>query len=94
MMEGFLLFAIAFVASLLGSLQAGPVNLAVLHTTLRQGQRAGLRVAVGGSLPELLYAGLAAAGGERRAVGANKWFSGAGRTYGPGDARCRGVVTA
>lgn len=64
MLEGLLLFAIAFGASLLGSLQAGPVNLAVLHTTLRRGQRAGLRVAVGGSLPELLYAVLAAAGGD------------------------------
>jgi threonine/homoserine/homoserine lactone efflux protein len=52
----FLVSAISFV----GSLHPGPVNLAVAQTTLVQGPRAGLWLALGGSLPEFAYAGLAA----------------------------------
>lgn len=58
-MEILLLFIIAMVASFIGSLQAGVVNTAVLAHTVQRGQAAGKRMAIGGSLPELLYAGVA-----------------------------------
>lgn len=50
---------IATVASFIGSLQAGLVNTAVLTATLRHGADSGRRTALGGSLPEFLYAALA-----------------------------------
>lgn len=58
-MEALLLFVIATVASFIGSLQAGVVNTAVLAHTVQRGPAAGKRMAIGGSLPELLYAGVA-----------------------------------
>lgn len=58
-MEPVLLFIIATVASFIGSLQAGLVNTAVLAHTVQRGPEAGRRMAIGGSLPELLYAGVA-----------------------------------
>lgn len=57
--ENLLLFIIATVASFIGSLQAGVVNTAVLAHTVQRGPAAGKRMAIGGSLPELLYAGIA-----------------------------------
>lgn len=53
------LFVIAAVASFIGSLQAGLVNTAVLAHTIQRGQEAGRRMAIGGSIPEFLYAGAA-----------------------------------
>lgn len=50
---------IATVASFIGSLQAGLVNTAVLTATLRHGAESGRRTALGGALPEFLYAALA-----------------------------------
>lgn len=58
-MEALLLFVIATVASFVGSLQAGLVNTAVLAHTIQRGPEAGRRMAIGGALPELLYAGIA-----------------------------------
>ncbi len=58
-MEALLLFIIATVASFIGSLQAGLVNTAVLAHTVQRGPDAGRRMAIGGSLPELLYAAVA-----------------------------------
>ena len=58
-MDALLLFALAAVASFVGSLQAGIVNTAVLAHTIKRGRDAGRRMAIGGALPELLYAGLA-----------------------------------
>ncbi len=58
-MEPVLLFIIATIASFIGSLQAGLVNTAVLAHTVQRGPEAGRRMAIGGSLPELLYAGVA-----------------------------------
>lgn len=52
-------FVIATVASFIGSLQAGLVNTAVLAHTIQRGRDAGRRMALGGALPELLYAALA-----------------------------------
>lgn len=58
-MEPVLLFLIATVASFIGSLQAGLVNTAVLAHTVQRGPAAGRRMAIGGSIPEILYAGVA-----------------------------------
>ncbi len=58
-MEPVLLFLIATVASFIGSLQAGLVNTAVLAHTVQRGPEAGRRMAIGGSIPEVLYAGVA-----------------------------------
>lgn len=45
--------------SFLGSLQLGIVNVSVMDTTLRKGRKAAFWVALGGSLPEILYCSLA-----------------------------------
>jgi len=52
----FLLFA---VISFIGSLQPGPVNLGVVYYTLHQQKRKAVLLAIGGSLPEILYVVLA-----------------------------------
>ncbi|RYC71432.1 LysE family translocator [Spirosoma sordidisoli] len=57
-----LLFFIVSVISFAGSMHPGTVNLAVVQTTLSQSRRAGLWLALGGSLPEIGYSGLAAGG--------------------------------
>jgi len=57
--DALFLFVIATVASFIGSLQAGLVNTAVLAHTIQRGHDAGRRMAIGGALPELLYAALA-----------------------------------
>lgn len=53
------LFIFAAVASFIGSLQAGLVNTAVLAHTVQRGPAAGRRMAIGGSIPEVLYASVA-----------------------------------
>jgi threonine/homoserine/homoserine lactone efflux protein len=58
-METLLLFLITAATSFVGSLQAGLVNTAVLARTIQAGTREGRKVALGGAVPELLYAGLA-----------------------------------
>lgn len=55
-----LLFGVTLMVSFAGSLQLGPANLAVIHSSLTEGPSASWRTAIGGALPELLYAGLAA----------------------------------
>ena len=50
---------IAAAASFIGSLQAGLVNTAVLATTFRNGPKMARGTALGGALPELLYAAIA-----------------------------------
>lgn len=57
-----LLFALVSLISFAGSLHPGTVNLAVVQTTLSQSRRAGLWLALGGSLPEIGYSALAAGG--------------------------------
>jgi threonine/homoserine/homoserine lactone efflux protein len=56
------LFWATFVISFLGSIHPGQVNMAVLHTTLKRHFGAGLWVAVGGALPEIIYGWLAVTG--------------------------------
>ncbi len=58
-MEAFYIFLIATVASIIGSLQAGIVNTAVLAHTVKRGPEAGRRMALGGAIPEFIYAVLA-----------------------------------
>ncbi|MBP8823030.1 MAG: hypothetical protein KBH07_05265 [Flavobacteriales bacterium] len=58
-MDALLALLVATVASFIGSLQAGLVNTAVLAATLRHGPLAARSTALGGSLPEMLYAALA-----------------------------------
>ncbi|MBK6830150.1 MAG: LysE family transporter [Flavobacteriales bacterium] len=58
-MDALILFFIAAIASFVGSLQAGLVNTAVLAHTIQRGPEAGRRMAIGGAIPELLYAALA-----------------------------------
>jgi threonine/homoserine/homoserine lactone efflux protein len=55
-----LIFGVTLIVSFVGSLQLGPANLAVIHTSLTKGSAASWRTAIGGALPELFYAGLAA----------------------------------
>lgn len=57
-----LLFVIVSVISFAGSIHPGTVNLAVVQTTLNQSRRAGLWLALGGSLPEIAYSALATSG--------------------------------
>jgi threonine/homoserine/homoserine lactone efflux protein len=58
-MDNFLVFLISLLASLLGSLQAGLVNTSVLHTTWQVSTKAGKQMAVGGAVPEIIYACIA-----------------------------------
>jgi threonine/homoserine/homoserine lactone efflux protein len=63
-MEAVLLFFLTSLVSALGSLQLGPVNASVLRRALK-GQFSEARwLAFGGSLPELLYAGVAVYGSQ------------------------------
>ncbi len=61
MMDFILFFFVAFI-SFAGSIQLGAVNLAVIQTTLNRGRTAGILVAIGGSIPEIIYATLALKG--------------------------------
>jgi threonine/homoserine/homoserine lactone efflux protein len=69
-----LFFLVATLASFIGSLQAGVVNTAVLAHTIKWGRHAGRRMAVGGAIPEFIYAGVAFVGAgwlvERLGIGA------------------------
>ncbi|MGA0556873.1 LysE family translocator, partial [Larkinella sp. VNQ87] len=56
------LFGLVALISFAGSLHPGTVNLAVIQTTLTQNRRAGLWLALGGSLPEFGYGALSAGG--------------------------------
>jgi len=58
-MEVLIALLVATVASFIGSLQAGLVNTAVLAAALRHGPARARRMALGGALPELLYAAIA-----------------------------------
>ena len=57
-----LLFLLITAISFAGSLQLGPVNLTVIQYTLNRSFKSGAWVALGGSLPEVLYAWLAVFG--------------------------------
>ncbi|WP_420388407.1 LysE family transporter [Roseivirga sp.] len=50
---------LATAISFAGSVQLGPVNFGTIHTALNKDKKSALRFGFGGSLPELLYCGLA-----------------------------------
>lgn len=52
----FLIFIATTAISFAGSIQLGMVNLTVIQSVLRRNLKEGLWVALGGSLPEMLYA--------------------------------------
>lgn len=58
-MEAVLYLLAAAIISYVASLQLGPVNLRVIQSTIQLNKGYALRVGFGGSLPELLYAGIA-----------------------------------
>ncbi len=55
-------FLLATVISFAGSVQLGPVNFGTIQTALNKDLKSALRFGFGGSLPELLYCGLAIGG--------------------------------
>lgn len=55
-------FFLATVISFAGSVQLGPVNFGTIQTALNKNKRAAILFGFGGSLPELLYCGLAFGG--------------------------------
>ncbi|MBP7512040.1 MAG: LysE family transporter [Bacteroidia bacterium] len=57
MILAYFLFALA--TSFFGSMQPGPVNLSVLHSCLNKQYKKALNIAIGGSVPELIYSFLA-----------------------------------
>lgn len=52
-------FVLALAISFAGSVQLGPVNFGTIQTALNKNKRAAILFGFGGSLPELLYCGLA-----------------------------------
>ncbi len=58
-MNGIIIFLAASLASFIGSLQLGPVNLFVIDTALNKNKNSAYWVAFGGIIPEFIYCGLA-----------------------------------
>ncbi len=58
----FILFFLVALISFAGSIHLGAVNLAVVQTTLNRNLSAGILVAIGGSIPEIIYSSLALKG--------------------------------
>ncbi len=58
-MEAIIFLLASAIISYVASLQLGPVNLRVIQSTIEHNKRYALLVGLGGSLPELLYAGIA-----------------------------------
>lgn len=58
-MKFFIIFFATCLVSFAGSLQLGPVNLAVIRATIQYNLRTGLWLACGGCLPEVIYGFLA-----------------------------------
>lgn len=58
-MDTLLYFVLATVVSYVASLQLGPVNLRVIQCTVEKSKYYAFWVGLGGSIPEILYAGIA-----------------------------------
>lgn len=65
MSEAVFSFIIATIISFLGSLQLGPVNLNVINTAITTNYKTSIFVAIGGSLPEIIYCTLAFWGADK-----------------------------
>jgi threonine/homoserine/homoserine lactone efflux protein len=59
MSESILILFLTTFISFAGSMQPGPVNLAVVQATLNCSFKTGVWVALSGALPEIIYAGIA-----------------------------------
>ena len=59
MLSALLILFTSCLVSFIGSLQLGPVNLFVINSVLFSSKKAAFWVALGGSLPEFIYCGLA-----------------------------------
>ncbi|MCC6838582.1 MAG: hypothetical protein IT230_00340 [Flavobacteriales bacterium] len=81
-MDALIALLVAVAASFIGSLQAGLVNTAVLAATLRHGRNVARSTALGGSLPEILYAGLAFVAANRVLAYTEHWGITPGRISG------------
>lgn len=64
--KSFVIFLATAAISFVGSLQLGPVNLIVIQSVLKRNLQAGLWMALGGCLPEMIYSAAA--------VGAGMWL--------------------
>ena len=71
-MQTLLIFLFVSAISFAGSLQAGVVNVSVVRTVLSKDLKSALWLAVGGCLPEMLYAVLAILGG--MTIQENPWL--------------------
>ncbi|MDX2171998.1 MAG: LysE family transporter [Bacteroidota bacterium] len=58
-MHTFYILVFSITASIIGSLQLGPVNLFVIDTSLNRNKRSALWVSLGGCLPEFIYCAFA-----------------------------------
>jgi threonine/homoserine/homoserine lactone efflux protein len=58
-MEYFFAFTLAFIISLFGSVQPGPVNLAVLTSSIQRKYKNAFFIALGGSWPEFMFSFIA-----------------------------------
>ena len=54
-----IVFIVVAVISFFGSVQAGPVNMMVIKTTLSKNRRSGFYLSLGGCIPEMIYSSLA-----------------------------------
>jgi len=54
-MQYFYAFILSFIISFVGSLQPGPVNLAVIASSFQKQYKNAIFIAIGGSLPEFLF---------------------------------------
>ena len=57
-----IIFISTFIISFLGSIHPGPLNVSVVEITLKNSLKAGLIMALGGAIPELIYSWLAVEG--------------------------------
>jgi len=58
-MDSIIILFFSILASFIGSLQLGPVNLFVIDTVLTKGKKNAFFVSIGGSIPEFIYCALA-----------------------------------
>ena len=58
-MHSLLIFIVTVVISFVGSIQLGPLNIAVIQATVKHNLRAGVLVSMGGALPEFLFSAIA-----------------------------------
>ncbi len=73
MEKSLIIFLTTALISFVGSLQLGPVNLTVIQSVLRHNLRTGLRIALGGCLPEMIYAATAVWAGRWLEQHQNAW---------------------